>query len=107
MADSLLITSQHFLSDEIIASKIAASDFAITVSPAFEIDGRMMRVVLDGHHSLAAAIEAGIEYDMTEADAQACDSVSLIKSQGIEAFLESCHMGEGDYIGAITRQYVF
>lgn len=102
-----IITSQHYLNDEIVAGKLAAADFAVTLSPAFEIDGETYAVLLDGHHSLAAALLAGQEPAATIADASMDDRVGVLESAGVEDFLETCHMGEGDYIDARTRQYVW
>lgn len=102
-----IITSQHYLNDEIVAAKLAAADYAVTLSPAFEVDGETYAVLLDGHHSLAAAIQAGQEPDVTIADASADDRIGVLESAGVESFLEACHMGDGDYIDARTRQYVW
>lgn len=56
-----LITHQKFLDDAIVRRKAEASDFEVFVTPAFEIDGRFYRMILDGHHSLAAALMSKIE----------------------------------------------
>jgi len=90
------ISSQRFQDEEIVAGKIEAGDFEVLVSPAFEIDGEMVAVILDGHHSYHAAIEAGVSPDFIEATAQNHDAVALIESD-IDTFLEAVHMGDDYY----------
>lgn len=100
-----IITSQDYIDDEIVAAKLAARDFAVFVSPEFEIDGEAVCVLLDGHHSLAAAIEAGVEPEITEYSASEHDAVALIERGAIEDFLATVHMG-ADYRDAITGEYI-
>jgi hypothetical protein len=41
-----------------VAQKIATADYTVQLSPEFQTaTGKRYRVVIDGHHSLAAAIE--------------------------------------------------
>lgn len=101
-----LITSQDYLSDEIVAAKRDAADYAILVSPAFVVDGRTVRVLLDGHHSLAAALETGAEPDVTEADETAADTIGLLNSGDIEGFLAACWM-DGDYHYVVSGKSVW
>lgn len=101
-----LITSQDYLADEIVAAKLADCDFAITVSPEFEFEGGTYRVLLDGHHSLAAAIEAGVEPDVTEATAAQHDAVGLLDTGNVDDFLSVTHMGS-DYRFALTGEAVW
>lgn len=54
-----IITHQKFLDPKIVAEKISAQDFLVHVTPEFVRDGKLYRMVVDGHHSLAAAMEAG------------------------------------------------
>lgn len=93
---AILITSQHYLSDEIVAEKVAAEDFVVQVSPEFFVDGVAYRVILDGHHSFAAAIVAGRESDLVEADASDDDRVAILTKGDIEEFLAACWM-DGEY----------
>lgn len=103
---SNLITSQDYINDEIVAAKRGAGDYAIMVSPEFAYEGATYRVLLDGHHSLAAAIEDGVEPDVTEATATMSDNVALIAKGKIEDFLAVTHMGS-DYRYALTHKYVW
>lgn len=57
----MIISSQQYLNDEIVAAKLAARDFTVTLSPEFEIDGDVYQTIIDGHHSLEAARQAGVE----------------------------------------------
>jgi phage-related protein (TIGR01555 family) len=59
-AEAELITNQTYLSHEKVAEKIAHGDFTVQLSPEFQTaTGKRYRVILDGHHSLQAAVEAG------------------------------------------------
>ena len=55
-----IITHQKYLDDGIVRAKMDACDFEVFVTPAFDIDGKQYRMVMDGHHSLAAAQRAKI-----------------------------------------------
>ena len=101
------ITSQHFLDDDTIAEKIAAEDFEVQVSPEFEIDGEVYAVILDGTHSFYAAKKAGVNPVFIDQNATDNDNVSYLNRGDIDGFLEVAHMGEGDYIIAETRKYVW
>lgn len=101
-----LITSQHHIDDEIVAAKIAAGDFEVQVSPAFEIDGVEYRVVTDGHHSLAAALEAGVDPTIVEQTNTDNDKIGLLTSGNIEGFLEACWM-DGEYQYAVSGKAVW
>lgn len=100
------ITSQHYINDEIVAEKIAAGDFEVQVSPKFEIGGETFQVIMDGHHSLAAALEAGVEPIIIEQDATENDCIALLDDNNVEAFLEACWM-DGEYQYAISGKAVW
>lgn len=51
-----LVTYQKFLDENIVNEKIAAMDFTVNVTPEFEDEGKKYRMIIDGHHSLAAAV---------------------------------------------------
>ena len=99
-----IITSQHFVSEEIVAEKIANGDFEVFVSPAFEVDGEVYQVLLDGHHSLAAAVEAGRDPIIIERNEAEDDRVALIDNP--EDFLAACWM-DGEYVNAITKAAIW
>lgn len=64
-----LVTNQAFIDPAIVAEKCMAQDFYVQVTPAFRnADGRVYRVVIDGHHSLQAAIMSGMPPVFVEAD---------------------------------------
>lgn len=96
-----LITSQHYINSDFVAQKVAAGDFEVQVSPVFVVDGVAYRVVLDGHHSLAAAIEAGVEPVIVERDAMDDDRVAVLDRGDVDGFLAACWM-DGDYRDAVT-----
>lgn len=92
----ITISSQRYLDDDVVAEKLANEDFVVSVSPWFEHDGLTMRVVLDGHHSLAAAKEAGVSPEYVELDSQDSDKIGLIDRGEFDLFLESAWM-DSDY----------
>lgn len=100
------ISSQHFLDDEIVSAKLAACDFEVLVSPVFEVAGATVRVVLDGHHSLAAAKAAGVEPEYITADATAHDAVALLNNGDADTFLQATWV-DGDYYDVDTKECVW
>jgi len=95
------ISSQHYLSNEIVESKRAAKDYTVLVSPAFEVGGEVVRVVIDGHHSLAAARLDGVEPEFEEATVQTSDRISLLAAGKLEDFLEASWI-DGDWYNVDT-----
>lgn len=92
----ITISSQRYLNDEIVAQKVEAQDFTVLVSPEFEVAGIVVRVVLDGHHSYAAAIEAGVSPEFIEATSTDHDAVGM-EQDNAEEFLEVTHLGDDYY----------
>lgn len=82
------ISSQSFRNDSIVQEKIDNQDFEVFVSPEFVVDGETFAVVLDGHHSHQAAIEAGVEPEYIEQDDRDNDNIALLE-HGVDAFLEA------------------
>ena len=60
MSDRIKISSQRYLDDDIVAAKLADGDFIVTLARISDADGNEYDVVIDGHHSIAAAKEAGV-----------------------------------------------
>jgi len=95
-----IISSQHFLDDEIVQSKVDAADFVVTLSPVFEVEGVVVQVVLDGHHSFAAAQRVGVEPEYEVATVQTNDAINLIAADPV-SFLEAVWV-DGDYYDVIN-----
>lgn len=98
------ISSQHHLDDATVEAKRAAKDYVVLVSPSFEHDGELLRVVIDGHHSLAAARLDGVEPEYVEATKQDSDLVALIERGETGDYLAASYM-DGDWYNIDTRQY--
>jgi hypothetical protein len=98
-----LITSQAHIDDCIVSQKIAAKDYAVTVGKVITIDGIACRVVVDGHHSLHAAMQSGAAPKYEYANVTTCDREGI---DDFEQYLES-HWMDGDYRDAITNELVF
>lgn len=92
-----IISSQRYISEEIVAEKIGSEDFEVQVSPVFEIDGQQYRVVMDGHHSLEAAMQSGVEPVWCEQDASDNDHIALLESGEVEDFLAVAHVDSDWY----------
>jgi len=92
-----MISSQRYLDDAIVAAKIAAGNFVVTLSPEFEIDGVAYSVVMDGHHAYAAARESGVAPEFREvSDADNC--LPLLRAGDIDGFLACAQIEPGtDY----------
>lgn len=87
------ISSQRFLNEDLVNQKISHSDFDVFVSPVFEFEGAEYRVLLDGHHSFAAAKESNNDPIFIEMDSSQHDAIGL--EPGL--FLEVVHMGDDYY----------
>lgn len=73
-----IISNQKFLDPAVVQAKLVARDFDVQVSPCFVDEvGTRYRIVIDGHHSLAAAQKAGVEPNFIEGDYRGSDYVVL------------------------------
>ena len=96
-----IISSQRYVDDSIVAAKQASSDFEVSLSPAFDLDGETYRVVLDGHHALAAAKLAGVEPTYAVLSAADHDAICLLDDGKVDDFLEAIYM-DSDYYDIAT-----
>jgi len=89
------ISSQHYRDQDIIDAKRAAGDYVVLVSPVFSHGGEEISVVIDGHHSHAAAIADGVEPIYITATDQQCDKIALIEEDS-ELYLDASWV-DGDW----------
>lgn len=101
----MLISSQKYLNDDIVEEKRLARDYAVTISPEFEIDGVVMQVITDGHHSMAAALADGVEPEFSVCTVSEDDRMALIETS-IDDFLIACWI-DSDYYDFATGHPVF
>jgi hypothetical protein len=101
-----IISSQRYLDENIVAEKIAAEDFEVMLSPAFEIDGETYQVILDGHHSFEAAKQAGVAPSFWVADCGDHDAIGLLETCTADDFMLAVHMGS-DYYNAETGKDIW
>lgn len=101
-----IISSQRYLDPAIVAEKQDSRDFGVTLSPPFNLDGDSYQVILDGHHSLAAALASGVEPEFIIADETDVDSLSLLREGEIEDFLEVNWM-DSDYYDIATGRTIW
>jgi len=101
-----IISAQEYRNEEIVAEKIVASDFTVSLSPVFEVDGEEYQVVLDGHHSYQAAIEAGVEPEFEIQSVRDNDTIALIEQGRINDFLE-IHVIDCEYRHIATGKAVW
>lgn len=92
-ADELknLISSQRYLDRDIVAKKIKEGNFKVTVTPEFELDGKKVRAIQDGHHALEAAIRSGNNPRFVVNTPAQNDRVQLLKDGNIDGFLEASY----------------
>lgn len=93
----MIISSQRFTDAEIVAEKIEAEDFEVLVSPVFRVGGEDFMVILDGHHSYAAAKAAGVEPCFVTADCSQHDAVALLDRGLVDDFMLAVHLGDNYY----------
>ena len=102
---STIISSQRYLDDETVAQKRTAGDYAVTLSPEFEIDGVIYQAIIDGHHSLAAAKEDGASPAFVVASVQDDDRIALLDG-AIDDYLSVCFM-DSEWYDVETGKGVF
>jgi hypothetical protein len=94
----MIISSQRFLDENIIEEKKLNEDYEVMLSPEFIIDGEKYQVILDGHHSLAAAISNGVDPEYWTADASDHDAIMILDDcEDPDEFLMAVHMGNDYY----------
>jgi len=99
----VLISSQRHIDDAIVEAKRAARDYTVTIGKAVEIDGVIYRVVIDGHHSWAAARADGVAPEMVIASVADCDREAI---EDICEYLES-HWIDSDWYDIETGHAVW
>lgn len=85
-------STQRYLNPAIVAEKSAATDYAVSVIE-IELDGECWDYVLDGHHSLAAAIQDGVEPMISTPDWARQELDAL----GVAGFLDAHYCGDAIY----------
>jgi hypothetical protein len=93
----MIISSQRYIDDMIVAEKVAIADYMVSLSPIFVIDGVEYQAFLDGHHSLEAARVSGSSPVFVEIDCSDSDNIGLIDDGKIEDFLTVCHIDDNWY----------
>lgn len=97
------ISSQRHIDSDVVDAKRAAKDYVVTLGKVIVVDGREYQVVIDGHHSMAAAKADGVApvyhvATVTESDREGIDDV--------QQYLES-HWIDGDYYDVETGANVW
>jgi hypothetical protein len=83
-----LITHQSYLDPDVVAQKLAAKDFTVHVTPPFTRDGNTYQYVMDGHHALEAAKQAGVSPDL-ETLPNTHDTIPWLQEEGgVDKFLK-------------------
>lgn len=102
-----LISGQEFRDEALVAEKVANQDFDVYVSPEFEIEGETYRIIMDGHHSYDAAIEAGVEPNIIEQTASDNDKIGLLNAGNIDDFLLVSLVDLNQYVFISTNREVW
>lgn len=92
-----IISSQRYIDDGTVAGHRENNNYDAMYSPVFTVDGHQYRVVLDGHHRVAAARLDGVDVTWVEADCGDDDRVGLLEQGRIDDFLIATHMGNDYY----------
>lgn len=85
--NSKIISTQRYTDDTTIEAKRGARDYTVSLSPAFALNGELVQLVLDGHHSLAAAIMDDAPPEYITLTASQVDTVALLEAGKVEDFL--------------------
>ena len=99
----MIISSQRHIDDASVETKRKDRDYTVTIGKAIEIDGETYRVVIDGHHSLAAARADGVDPVMVEASVTDCDREAI---DDVDDYLES-HWIDSDWYDIETGETVW
>lgn len=95
------ISSQRFLDDEIVEAKRKLCDFVVSYVN-LEVEGEQFRVVVDGHHSLAAAMASRVAPEWVHASTVQQDVDAL----GALGWLEA-HQHDTDWYDVGTGHNVW
>lgn len=99
----MLISSQRYLDQDLVDAKCAAEDFVVTY---YDLSDEY-RVVIDGHHSLAAARQAGVDPQYVSAGAALVAEYDYTVGEvGVEGWLEQ-HYHDSDWYDVATGHSVF
>lgn len=98
-----IISSQKYIDEATVASKRAAADYMVTVGKVITIDGQDYSVLIDGHHSLAAARADGVEPTYRTATVQECDREGI---ESVEDYL-AAHWIDCDWYDVATGKAIF
>ncbi len=101
----MIISSQRYLDEDIVSLKRQEKDYVVTLTPEFSVGGEIMQAVVDGHHSLAAAIADGVEPEWRIATVSEDDRIALI-DKSVDLYLEACYM-DSDWYDVRTGMVVF
>ena len=99
-----LISSQRYRDAEIIEAKRSEKDYAVSVTPEFELDGEMVQAIVDGHHSYEAAKLDGVEPEYKVLTVQDDDRIALLDN--VDTYLESAYV-DSDWYYIATGRSVF
>jgi hypothetical protein len=96
-----LISSQRYLDQDIVESKRVARDYTVSVLDV-TVDGIDYQVVVDGHHSIAAAKADGVEPVIVVQNATQDDRAAL----NGEDLLEACYI-DSDWYDLASGQTIW
>jgi len=89
-----IISSQRYTDDATVEAKRAARDYVVTIGKPIEVDGETYRVVIDGHHSMAAAIADGVDPVYVVASAIDCDREAI---DDVDDYLDAHYIDDDWY----------
>jgi len=100
------ISSQRHIDNNTVQAKRDAKDYEVKVSPEFDVCGERMRVIIDGHHSYAAAVADGVAPVYVTATKQDDNRIGILDSGDVDGYLvASWH--DADYYDVQTGKDLF
>lgn len=99
------ISSQRYIDQDVVEEKIKNNDFIVYVSPLFKYYGKYYKVITDGHHSLEAAKQIGIDPEFEEQSITDNDNISYLPNDP-ETFLNLNWNGD-DWYDVFTGKTIF
>lgn len=88
----IIMSSQQYINNGIVAGKIENKDFDVTLAQ-LTFNNVVFAVVVDGHHSLVAANETGVEPVFIDSDYNYQNDLEYL---GLDGFLEA-HYNDSDW----------
>ncbi|MBD0788195.1 hypothetical protein HUO09_17710 [Vibrio sp. Y2-5] len=96
-----IISSQRYVNESIVLSKMKRNERWIHISPVFIHEGKLKAVLLDGHHSLEASKRLGKVPKVDIVDEEAGCEIELLHQNEVDWFL-AWNQNDSEYYETYT-----